>query len=215
MLFALDPAGAIAESGFPDFQEMDWKQRAFWGFRTIGVVLAQLLTIALWLWPKYRHPEASPWFSGSLQPGSMPAAAVSALQGHAIGSQTMLASIIEMCQRGTLRIEAIGTRVGFLYRLTRQGLTHFAWEQTICDSLPPRFTTVDALREAMDERKDAVGDQIGDYLQQRGLFHDNPVRARRLNSDDKSDWWMVAAILTGAGAGLWAALWVDPWWANT
>ena len=214
VLFAIDPAGAIAESGFPDFQEMDWKQRAFWGFRTIGVVLAQLLTIALWLWPKHRPPPASPWYSGTMQPGSMPAAAVSALQGHAIGSQTLLASIIEMCQRGTLRIEAIGTRVGFLYRLTRQGLTHHAWEQTLCDSLPSRATSVDALREEMDKREEAIGDQIGDYLQQRGLFHDNPVRARRKKSNDGSDWWMVAAILTGAGCGFWAALWVDPWWAN-
>ena len=120
LLFALDPGGAIAESGFPDFREMDWKQRTAWGFRTIGVVVAQLLIIVLWFWPKWRPPQASPWYSGAAKPGSLPAAAVSALQGHMIWSPTLLASIIEMCQRGTLRIEAVGTRVGFLYRLTRQ-----------------------------------------------------------------------------------------------
>ena len=214
VLFALDPGGAIADSGFPNFQEMDWKQRAFWAFRTIGVILAQLFIIVLWLWPKYRPPPASPWYSGTMQPGSMPAAAASALQGHAIGSTTYLASIIEMCQRGTLRIESIGSRVGFLYRLTRQGLTHYSWEQTICDCLPPRATSVDAISEAIDEQKEAIGDQIGDYLQQRGLFNDNPVRVRREKPDDGSDWWMVASILTGAGCGFWAALWLDPWWAN-
>ncbi len=214
LLFAMDPGGAIAEGGFPDFQEMDWKQLAVWGFRTIGVVLAQLLIIVLNLWPKYRPPQASPWYSGTPLPGSMPAAAVSALEGHMVLSRTMLASIIEMCQRGTLRIEAVGTRVGFLYRLSRQGPAQYGWEQTICDSLPSRPTTVDDLDEAIDKHEDSIGDQIGDYLQHRGLFHDNPVRVRRENSDDGGLWWMLACILTAVGSGLWAALWLDQWWAN-
>ena len=75
-----------------------------------------------------------------------------------------------MCQRGTLRIEAVGTKVGFLYRLSRQGPTQYEWERTICNSLPSRPTTVDALDEAIDKNEDAIGDQIGDYLQQRGPF---------------------------------------------
>ena len=214
LLFALDPNGAIADSGFPDFREMDWKQLAAWGFRTIGVVLAQLIIIVMWLWPKYRPPQANTWYSGTRLPGSMPAAAVSTLQGHMTWSPTMLASIIEMCQRGTLRIEPVGTKVGFLYRLSRQGFTEYKWEQTICDSLPSRPITVDALYEAMKKREDAIGDQIGDYLQHLGFFDDNPVRVRRANSDDGSDWWMGASILTGVGGGFWAALWLGQWWAN-
>ncbi|MCY4112884.1 MAG: DUF2207 domain-containing protein [Chloroflexi bacterium] len=214
LLFAMDPGGAIAESGFPDFQQMDLAQLAAWGFRTIGVVVAQLLIIALWLWPEYRPPQASPWYSGTPRPDSMPAAAVSVLQGHMTWTPTLLASIIEMCQRGTLRIEPVGTKVGFLYRLSRQGLTQHEWERTICDSLPSRPTTLDALHDAIKKREDAVGDQIGDYLRQRGLFHDNPVRVRRENSDDGGTWWMLACILTGVGTGLWAALWLDQWWAN-
>ena len=215
LLFALDPGGAIAESGFPDFREMDWKQLAVWGFRTIGVVVAQLLIIVLWLWPKYRPPQASPWYSGTtLRRDSMPAAAVSVLQGHMIWSPTKLASIIEMCQRGTLRIEPVGTRVGFLYRLSRQGPTQYEWERTICNSLRPGPTTVDALREAIDKHDDAIGDQIGDYLQQHGLFNDNPVRVRRENDDDAAGWEMLAVALMGVGSGLWAALWLDEWWAN-
>ena len=55
-----------------------------------------------------------------------------------IWSPTLLASIIEMCQRGTLRIEAVGTRVGFLYRLSRQAPVHYDWEQTICEACPCR-----------------------------------------------------------------------------
>lgn len=214
LLFALDPGGAIAESGFPDFQQMDWTQLAAWGFRTIGVAVAQLLIIVLWLWPKYRPPQAGPGYSGTPRPDGMPAAPVSVLQGHMTWTPTLLASIIEMCQRGTLRIEPVRTRAGFLYRLSRQGLTEYEWERTICNSLPSGPTTIDALFEAIKEREDAVGDQVGDYLQNRGLFHDNPVRVRRENSGDGSDWWMVASILTGVGGGLWASLWLDTWWAN-
>ena len=219
LLFAMDPGGAIAESGFPDFREMDWKQLAVWGFRTIGVVVAQLLIIVLWLWPKYRPPQAldehrRPWYAGTPQPDSMPAAVVSALEGHMIWSPTLLASIIEMCQRGTLRIEAVGTRVGFLYRLSRQSPAQYDWERTICDSLPSRATTFDALHEAISKREDTIGDQIGDYLQHRGLFHDNPVRVRRENDDDAIGWGMLAGALMGVGSGLWAALWLDQWWAN-
>ena len=214
LLFALDPGGAIAESGFPDFRQMDLVQLVGWGFRTIGVVVAQVLIIALWLWPKWRPPKASPWYSGTRRPGSMPAAAVSVLDGHMIWSPTLLASIIEMCQRGTLRIEAVGTRVGFLYRLSRQTPAQYEWERIICNSLLPGPTTVDALREWIDKRSDAIGDQIGGYLQQRGLFHDNPVRVRRENSDDGVQWDALVAVLMGVGIGLWAALWLDQWWAN-
>ena len=178
LLFALDPGGAIAESGFPDFRQMDLVQLVGWGFRTIGVVLAQVLIIAVWLWPKWRPPKASPWYSGTRRPGSMPAAAVSVLDGHMIWSPTLLASIIEMCQRGTLRIEAVGTRVGFLYRLSRQTPAQYEWERIICNSLLPGPTTVDALREWIDKRSDAIGDQIGGYLQQRGLFHDKPCAGK-------------------------------------
>ena len=121
LLFAIDPGRAIAEIGFSNFQEMDLAQQVAWGFRTTGVVVAQLIIIVLWLRLRWRPPQASPWYTGTSRPSSMPAAAVSALHGHMIWSPTLLAAIIEMCQRGALRIDAVGTRVGFLYRLSRQG----------------------------------------------------------------------------------------------
>ena len=222
LLFVMNPGGAIAESGFPDFRELDPKL-AVWGFGTICVVVAQLLIIVLWVWSKFRPAQAIEkateadrfrWSSGIPQPDPMPAAAVSALEGHMIWSPTMLASIIEMCQRGTLRIEAVGTRVGFLYRLSRKAPVQYDWERTICESMPTRATTVDALYDAMKKREDAIGDQIGDYLQHRGLFHDNPVRARRDNDDDGIGWGMLAGALMGVGSGLLAAQWLEQWWAN-
>ena len=219
LLFALDPGGAIAESGFPEFREMDLVQLTAWGFRTIGVVAAQLLIFVLWLWAKFRSPQGieaqgRPWYSGTPPPGSLPAAAVSALEGRMIWNPTLLASIIEMCQRGTLRIEAVGTKVGVLYRLSRQAPPQYDWERTICDSLPSRATTVDALHEGIKKREDAIGDQIGDYLQHSGLFHDNPVRVRRENSGDGVEWTTLPLVLMGVGSGFWAALWLDQWWAS-
>ena len=222
LLFVMNPGGAIAESGFPDFRELDPKL-AVWGFGTICVVAAQLLIVVLWLWSKFRPAQAIEkpteadrfrWSSGIPQPDSMPAAAVSALEGHMIWSPTTLASIIEMCQRGTLRIEAVGTRVGFLYRLSRQVPVQYEWERTICESMPTRATTVDALYDAMKKREDAIGDQIGEYLQHRGLFHDNPVQARRDNVGDGIGWGMLAGALMGVGSGLLAAQWLEQWWAN-
>ena len=60
LLFVLDPGGAIAESGFPDFREMDWKQLTAWGFRTIGVGVGALLTLLLWCkfrsWKEIKYP---------------------------------------------------------------------------------------------------------------------------------------------------------------
>ena len=86
LLFALDPGGAIAESGFPDYRDMDWKQLTAWGFRTIGVGVGLLLVLGLWL---VDRPRQVTWQRGSLElatrqrPG-LPAAAVSVLEDRKV-----------------------------------------------------------------------------------------------------------------------------------
>ena len=219
LLFALDPGGAIAESGFPDYREMDWTQLTAWGFRTIGVGVGLLLIFVLWLWPKYRPPQGTEahWrssYPATPQSGSLPAAAVSALEGHWMSSNTLLASVIEMCQRGTLRLEGVRTGSGFLYRLSQQGPVVYDWERLICNNLPPGPTTVEALHDRLKKHEDAIGDKLGEFLQHQGLFDDNPVRVRRENSGDAVEWGMLAGVLMGVGGGLWLALWLSQWWAN-
>ncbi len=217
LLFALDPGGAIAQSGFPDYRDMDWKQLTVWGFRTIGVGVALLLV--LWLWLSYRprrgikHRESMEL--GTRQRTGLPAAVVSALEGREVSDRTLLAAIIEMCQRGALRLECVGTRSGFLYRLSQQGPAQFEWEQLIFDSLPSRPTTVQELRDLVDEHKDAIGDQLGEYMQRQDLFHDNPIRVRRERLADGFGWATLAGALMGVGSGLWLALWLPQWWANS
>ena len=217
LLFVLDPGGAIAQSGFPDYQDMDWKQLTAWGFRTIGVGVA--LILVLWLWLGYR-PRRGIGHRDSLELATrqrlgLPAAAVSVLEDREVSDRTLLASITEMCQRGTLRFECVGTRSGFLYRLSQQGPAQFDWERSICESLPSRPTTVQALHDRISEHKDAIGDRLGEYLQHQGLFHDNPIRIRRERFADGFGRATLAGALMGVGGGLWLALWLPQWWANS
>ncbi len=152
LLFALDPGGAIAQTGFPDYQDMDWKQLTVWGFRTIGVGVALLLVMALWIRyrPRRRIKSRDTLELGTQQRIGLPAAVLSVLEDRQVSDRTLLAAIVEMCQRGALRFEYVGMRSGFLYRLSQQGPTQFEWEQLICDSLPSRPTKVKALRDQMN-----------------------------------------------------------------
>ncbi len=144
LLFPLDPGGAIAESGFPDYREMDWKQLTAWGFRTIGVGVGLLLLLLVWL--KYRswHEIKYPGLLEPVtrQPSELPAAAVSVLEDREATDLTLLAAIVEMCQRGTLQFECVGTESGYRYRLSKQGPAQFDWEQLICNRLPASPTTL-------------------------------------------------------------------------
>ena len=186
-------------------------------FRTIGIGVGLLLVLVLWLKYRRRHGirPRDPLELGTQQRTGMPAAVVSVLEGREVSDRTLLAAIIEMCQRGALQFQCVGTRSGFLYQPSQQGPVQFEWEQLICDSLPSRPTSVQALRDLMDGHKDAIGDQLGEYLQRQGLFHDNPIRIRRERLADGFGWATLAAALMGVGSGLWMALWLTQWWANS
>ena len=217
LLFALDPGGAIAESGFPDYREMDWKQLTAWGFRTMGVGVGLLLVLGLWLKyrPKQKIKPLDPLELGTQQRPRLSAAAVSVLEHRMVSGQTVLAAIVEMCQRGTLQLECVGTGSGYRYRLSKQGPTQFDWEQAICNRLPSRPTTVQELHDALSEREDVIGNQLGMYLQGRGLFDDNPMRVMREHGSDGFELEVLAGALIGVGGGLWSALWLPQWWANS
>ena len=219
LLFVLDPGGAIAESGFPDFRAMDWKQLMVWFFRTIGVGVGLLIILVLWLWPKPRLPQCADGDAGygqvsAPQSSSMPAAALSVVESRMPSRRTLLASIIEMCERGTLGLECSRTGSGFLYRLFRRGPPQYDWERLICDNLPAGHWPVEKLYDRLKQCEDAIGDMLGEHLSHQGYFDDNPVRVRKENLGD-ADWWRIlAGALIGVGGGLWLALWVSQWWVN-
>ena len=217
LLFVLDPGGAIAESGFPDFRDMDWKQMTAWGFRTIGVGVGVLFSLLLWLkyrsWKEIKYPGLSE--PVTRQPSELSAAAVSVLEGRTVSDRTLLAAIVEMCQRGTLQLECVRTGSGYRYRLSKKRPAQFDWEQLICNRLPARPTTIQELHDVINEREDVIGDQLGKYLQGRGLFNDNPMRVMRKHGSDGFELEALAGILIGVGGGFWTALWLSQWWANS
>ena len=216
LLFALDPGGAIAESGFPDFRDMDWKQRTAWAFRLVGIGVALLLTLFLLIKDRaWRGPKLSDsWEPADPDAALLPAAVVSVLEERKVSARTLLAAIVEMCQYGTLQFEAAKTRSSYRYRLTQLGPVQFDWERLICDNLPSSAATVKALRDSLKRHEDAIGDQLGEYLQRQGLFHDNPMRVMREHFADGAGWAILAGMLMGIGGGLWLALWLSQWWAN-
>ena len=55
----------------------------------------------------------------------------------------------------------------------------------------------------------------GCYLQGRGLFDDNPMRVMREHGSDGFELEVLAGALIGVGGGLWSALWLPQWWANS
>ena len=106
LVFALDPAGVIAEYIIPDFGEMGWKQLTAWAFRVPGTGLALLLVIPLWIldfkWREARHPKLIE--PVTQPPSGLSAAAVSVLESRQVNDRTLLTSVVEMCQRGMLEI---------------------------------------------------------------------------------------------------------------
>ena len=173
----------------------------------------------LLVWLKYRSWQEIK-YPGLLepvtrQPSELPAAAVSVLEDRMVSDRTLLAAIVEMCQRGTLQLECIGTGSIYKYRLSKQDPAQFDWEQLICNRSPASPTTVQELHDGISEREDVIGYQLGKYLQDRGLFDDNPMRVMRDHGGDGFGLGVLAAALMGVGSGLWLALWLPQWWANS
>ena len=177
------------------------------------------MLIVVWLWFKYlpnrrvKYPDVSG--SSVWQRTWLPAAAVSVLEDRFVNDRTLLAALVEMCQRGTLQLECAAAGDAYEYRLSQHGSSRFEWERSICLILPSDPVTVHELRDRLEFHKEALGDQLGDYLESRGLFDDNPVRVMREHDGEHTELETLAGGLMGAGSGLWSALWLSQWWANS
>ena len=104
------------------------------------------------------------------------------LESRQVNDRTLLASVIEMCQRGMLEIMPVRRARrggGYAYKLTARESPNFDWERLVCDRLPTGPVTVERMGERLEEQKEAVGDGLGEYLQYQGLFSDNPIRVMR------------------------------------
>ncbi len=189
-----------------------------WTLRGLGIV-GLLLAVFLWrrnrAWPRIKYPQIRG--PVSRPPSDLPAPAVSVLESRRVSARTVLAMIVEMCQQGTLQIagEEDGQRRGkdkFAYRLSPRGAPQYEWERLLCDAIPEQAIPVAELKKRLLARQDIIGDQLGEYLQYRGFFDGNPVRA--MAESRRGLWlalWMPAALLAATGLGLWLVLWLTPW----
>ena len=179
----------------------------------VGVLFSLLLWCKFRSWKEIKYPGLSE--PVTRQPSELSAAAVSVLEGRTVSDRTLLAAIVEMCQRGTLQLECVGAEGGYRYRLSKKGSAQFDWEQLICNRLPAGPTTIQELHDVINEREDVIGDQLGKHLQGRGLFDDNAMRVMREHGGDGFELELLAGILLGVGGGFWTALWLSQWWANS
>ena len=166
----------------------NWQEWIAWVFRVPGVAIA-LLTVAIpWLTALARRGPSPPIPRARVvrPPSDLPAAAVSVLETREVKSRTLLTILVEMGQRGSLMITGVRQeprpsemywvwKGDYTYRLSVRGKPRFDWERTACDAIPQWPATVSTLGFMLEEQAGVIGEQLGAYLQGRGLFDDNPL----------------------------------------
>ena len=165
-----------------------------WAFRSVGLVIGLLIVLILPIWgSKARRYDDESYFkalsiSNSEPPSDLPAAAVSVLEDRKVTVRTVRTILFEMCQSGVLRItfEVKGSRYGSRrereYGREREldvkwslgSRSKLDWENTVYESMKRNELDPDS-----DQFKKTVGRQLGEYLQNRGLFDGNPMSVAR------------------------------------
>ena len=111
--------------------------------------------------PRQHYPEVS--FQITRPPSCLPAAVAAMLIP---GGRPQLASIVEMCQRGTLYIEAKGNSPSsYEYRFSVLDRRRYPWEQTFCEAVPQGY--VEGHR--LDEISGAMAEPLEERLQAEGI----------------------------------------------
>ena len=166
---------------------------------------------------RQHYPEISTPVTRS--PSGLPAAASSLLFAK---GRAPIASIVEMCQRGTLHIEAVarGQMDYFTYRLTVRDRTRYPWEQTFCRAIPTMAVSSDLLITILDRSSSAMAEQLEERLRAADIFNhvsDPPIVWPKIVA--RVGWFgatvalvplsifLVISILTQGGA-LGSVLWI-------
>lgn len=216
------PDGGSAAGLLPDFGVLSWKQWIAWAFRGPGIIISVILGLALWrvnrAW--FRGKYSDPSVPIASPPSSLSAAAVSILENREVTGRTRLAIILEMCQRGTLKVVGVRERerhtsVGrYSYRFSPEEPAEHDWERSIADRISNRDVFIQDLNKTLEAQDSNIGERLGEYLRWRGLFNDNPVRVWNDAPGMPLGRITLALALMGTGVGLWLGLWVSQWWVN-
>ena len=178
-----------------------------------SLILAILIGFVLLIWVRIRyvnyrdrmfiHRALLRYGEQTEPPSDLPAAAVSVLRGREVTSRTLGTIVIEMCQKGVLRITPVarmrraplesGQEERYDYRLTVRGQSNLDWERTLCDAMRDREVTPEWLKSTLEDRRGAIGKQLGQHLKEWGLFNSNPMSGFRLLY-----WlWWLGTVLAG------------------
>ena len=116
-------------------------------------------------------------------PSDLPAPAVSVLRGREVTDRTLGAIVVEMYQRGVLRVRPAARTVGgspspdneYDFRLIVEGQPRYEWERALCDAMQGEEVPHEWIKEALTSRRSVIGKQLGRLLKERGLFNSNPM----------------------------------------
>ena len=217
----LEPASIQAGISYP---EQDWLQWILWVFRVPGMVIALAVIPMLWLrvLVGQRFRVSSSDLPITQPPSDLPATAVSVLEAREATPRTLLTSILEMCQRGTLQISGVrgecDGREGsdgegkYIYRLVPTDDPLWEWERMLCTVIPRGNVTVGELSRRLELKSSVIGEQLGEFLRQRGLFDKNPVSTPNLVWTDRMT--SLGTTLMVIGFVAWAVVLGGAWWAK-
>ena len=159
-----------------------------WAFRSVGLVIGLLIVLILPFWASKARRYDDELYSKALSisnsepPSDLPAAAVSVLEDRKVTVRTVRTILFEMCQSGVLRItfEVKGSRYGlrrereYDVKWSLGSRSKLDWENTVYESMKRNEFDPNS-----DQLKETVGRQLGEYLQNRGLFDGNPMSVAR------------------------------------
>ena len=173
-----------------------------WALRSVGLVIGLLIVLIppFWASKALRYDDELYFkalsISNSEPPSDLPAAVVSVLEDREVTVRTVRTILFEMCQSGVLRItfEVRGSRYGssrereYDVKWSLGSRSKLDWENTVYESMNRNEFDPDS-----DQFKRTVGRELGEYLQNRGLFDGNPMSVA---------WWVYT--LWGMGTALFA-----------
>jgi hypothetical protein len=175
----------------------------WWKTRKLGVYTSRFISRL----PKYLEKE----FKGkvSTPPSDLPAPAVSIFKQPTVERGTVLAVMVELCQKGILSVEAKeqdpSSGVKRRLYLHKNGSSDLPWEKELLSKIPATAKVKNLRQYGLSGLKDSIANELGELLQNRGLFKDNPVRKWRETSKQRKIWLSLsklACVILGVGAGV-------------
>lgn len=164
-----------------------WPGWVAWAFRSIGLPVGLLIAAILpyWAWKNdHRNLYIETYgISQSEPPSDLPAAAVTVLEEREATARTVTTVLFEMCQKGVLRIAFELKDDEYEAELASGRRSKLDWENTVREAIERND-----FEPHSEQFQKTIGGQLGEYLQDRGLFDGNPTSVA---------WWLPVLCAIG------------------